>query len=101
MTNVISALTARTQPGQIIKRASEKNERFVIGRRGEPKVVIMGIRDYVDTLAPAPDWLESAWEDARRKGVDKLRAREIKTEVAAYRREKQVKDLKKAGRQAG
>ena len=41
MPNVVSALTARTQFGQIIKRATQKNERFVVGRRGEPSVVIM------------------------------------------------------------
>ena len=36
MTNVVSALTARTQFGQIVKRASQKNERFVVDRRGQP-----------------------------------------------------------------
>jgi hypothetical protein len=36
MTSVVSALTARTQFGQIIKRASQKNERFVVDRRGQP-----------------------------------------------------------------
>jgi hypothetical protein len=36
MTDVVSALTARTQFGQIMKRATQKNERFVVGRRGEP-----------------------------------------------------------------
>ncbi len=33
MSNVISALTARTQLGQIIKRATEKNERFLVDLR--------------------------------------------------------------------
>ena len=32
MANIVSALTARTQLGQIIKRTSEKNERFVVDR---------------------------------------------------------------------
>src|SRR5213593_1874864 len=87
MPNVISALTARTQLGQILKRASENNERFVIGRRGEPKAVIMGLRDYIEAIAPPPDWLKAAWEDAKRKGVDKLTMREIDAEIAAVRRE--------------
>lgn len=30
MTNVVSALTARTQLGQIIKRVTQRNERFVM-----------------------------------------------------------------------
>ena len=35
ITNIVSALTARTQFGQIMKRASRKNERFVVDRRGQ------------------------------------------------------------------
>ncbi len=54
MTNVVSALTARTQLGQIIKRATQKNERFLVGRRGEPSVVIMSVKDYMKTFAPPP-----------------------------------------------
>jgi prevent-host-death family protein len=53
MTNVVSALTARTQFGQITKRATQKNERFVVGRRGAPSVVIMSVHDYMKTFAPA------------------------------------------------
>jgi len=36
----IDAHVARTQFGQIIDRAVEKNERFVVERRGQPAVVI-------------------------------------------------------------
>ena len=35
MNNVISALTARAQFEQILKRASEQDERFVVDRRGQ------------------------------------------------------------------
>lgn len=86
MPKVVSALTARTQFGQIIKRASENNERFLVGRRGEPKVIIMGLRDYIDTIAPTPDWLGAAQADAKAKGVDKLSMREIDAIVADTRR---------------
>jgi prevent-host-death family protein len=86
MTNVVSALTARTQLGQILKRVSENNERFIIGRRGEPKVVIMSIRDYINAIAPAPDWLAKSWADAKRKGLDKITMRDIDAEIAAHRK---------------
>ena len=56
MTNIISALTARTQFGQTMSRAATRNERFVVDRRGEPAVVIMSVNDYVDNFAPEPDW---------------------------------------------
>jgi len=48
MTNVVTALTAKRQLGQIIRRATQNNERFVIDRRGQPSVVIMSIKDYVE-----------------------------------------------------
>ncbi|MBZ5552780.1 MAG: type II toxin-antitoxin system Phd/YefM family antitoxin [Acidobacteriia bacterium] len=98
MTNIISALTARTQLGQIIKRASQKDERFVVGRRGEPKVIIMGIRDYIKALAPAPQWLKAIRAEAKRQGLNQLTAREISREIKAVRKQgrAQAKQTSKA-----
>ncbi|MBK5293678.1 MAG: type II toxin-antitoxin system prevent-host-death family antitoxin [Acidobacteriia bacterium] len=55
MTNVISALTARTQFGQVLSRVARKNERFVVDRRSQPQAIIMSINDYIDTFAPTPE----------------------------------------------
>ena len=90
MPKTISALTARTQFGQILKRVSEKGERFVVGRRGEPKAIIMGIADFIDTIAPSPKFLKEIWAEAKRKGLDELTMREIDAEIQAYRREKRA-----------
>ncbi len=87
-TTTISALTARTQLGQIMQRASEGKERFVVGRRGQPTVVIMSVEDYSDVVATAPDWLEAAWKESEATGGDKLTAKEIDREVRAYRKAK-------------
>lgn len=89
MNNVISALTARTQLGQILKRATKNNERFVVDRRGEPSVVIMSIKDYIDTMAPAPQWLKDIQASSRRRGTNKLTMRQIDTVIAAVRRQAQ------------
>jgi hypothetical protein len=96
MTKVVSALTARTQFGQIMRRATTNNERFVVDRRGEPAVIIMGIQDYINTIAPEPEILTLIGEASRRKGTDKLSMRDINTEIAAYRREKREKRKKDA-----
>jgi len=88
MTNVVSALTARTQLGQIIKRATQRNERFVVGRRGEPSVVIMSVRDYMDTFAPAPRELRAMQATAKRTGMNTLTAHQIDRIVSAAREEK-------------
>lgn len=100
MSHVIPALTARTQLGQIIKRASQRDERFVVGRRGEPKIVIMGIRDYLKTIAPAPKWLREVRAEAKQKGLDQLTMREVEAEIAAYRREKRAQEKKSTQRTA-
>ena len=86
MTNVVSALTARTQLGQIMKRASEKNERFLIDRRGEPAVVIMSVKDYIESIAPAPQELRVMQQRAKKTGLNKLSVRQIDSIIADVRR---------------
>jgi prevent-host-death family protein len=92
MTKVVSALTARTQFGQIMERATKNNERFVVDKRGEPTVIIMSLRDYIRAIAPPPEWLSEIRAESKRKGTDKLTMREINAEIAAYRREKRKQD---------
>src|SRR5215831_9132912 len=93
MTNVISALTARTQLGQVLRRTAQKNERFVVERRGQPSVIIMSIKDYIDTVAPTPDWLEAIGQEAKKKGLNKLSMRQIDAEIATARRERRQRAL--------
>jgi prevent-host-death family protein len=84
----IDAHVARTQFGQIMDRAIEKNERFIVDRRGEPAVVIMSVQDFIRTAAPAPDWLQKAWAGTKRRGLERLTLEDIDAEIAAVRREK-------------
>lgn len=88
MNRRVDAHRARTQFGQIMDRAVENNERFVVERRGEPAVVIMSIQDFIRTAAPPPDWLEKAWTGAKKRGLDKLTSDDIEAEISAHRREK-------------
>jgi prevent-host-death family protein len=88
MNRRVDAHLARTQFGQIMDRAVENNERFVVERRGEPAVVIMSVQDFIRTTAPPPDWLEKAWRGAKKKGLDKLSAADIDAEISAYWRDK-------------
>ncbi len=88
MPKIVSALEARTQFGQIMERASERDERFVVDRRGEPTVVIMSVRDYINTVAPEHKALAQVGEASRRRGTHKLTLREIDEEITAFRKEK-------------
>jgi prevent-host-death family protein len=87
---VISALAARTQFGQIMRRARVEQTRFVVDRRGEPQVVIMGIKDFLNTIAPQKKAIAAIRAEARKKGKDKLSAREIEREIRSYRRERSL-----------
>jgi hypothetical protein len=82
----IDAHVARTQFGQIMDLATKNNERFIVDRRGEPAVVIMSVQDFIRTVAPPPDWLEKAWNGAKRRGLDALTPAEIEVEIVAHRR---------------
>ena len=88
MPKVVSALEARTQFGQIMERAADRDERFIVGRRGEPTIVIMSVRDYINTVAPEHKVLARIGEASKRRGTNKLTLREIGEEITAYRREK-------------
>jgi prevent-host-death family protein len=83
----IDAHVARTQLGQIMDLAVRNNERFVVDRRGEPAVVIMSVKDFIRTVAPAPDWLSKAWAGARRRGLDTMTLDDINAEIEAARAE--------------
>ena len=88
MTRKITAATARTQFGQIVDRAVDHNDRFLVERNGELAVLILSVNDFVKTLAPPPDWLTDIQDDAKRKGLDKLTMADIDAEVAEARRDR-------------
>lgn len=95
MTSVVSALTARTQLGQIIRRATQNNERFMVGRRGEPSVVILSIQDYIGTFAPAPRELLAMQATAKRTGARALTPGQINRLVATARRASKAQPAKR------
>ena len=83
----IDATVARTQFGQIMELAERDNARFIVDKRGEPSVVIMSVRDFINTIAPPSDWLTKAWTGAKRRGLDTLTMQEVDAEIAAARTE--------------
>jgi prevent-host-death family protein len=87
---IISALAARTQLGQIMRRARLDQARFVVDRRGEPQIVIMGIKDFLKTIAPEKKVVAAIRAAARKQGKNKLSMRQIDREIRAYRRERSL-----------
>ena len=73
-----------------MRRARKEQVRFIVDRRGEPQIVIMGIKDFLKTVAPEAKVMAAIREMSRKKGKDKLSMRDIDREVRAYRREQSV-----------
>ncbi|MGH9898789.1 MAG: type II toxin-antitoxin system Phd/YefM family antitoxin [Pyrinomonadaceae bacterium] len=86
ITTMVTALTARTQFDQILRRARTQNERFIVDRRGEPQVIILSIDDFLKHIAPEQDVLAAIREESKKKKTDKLSMRDIDHEITAYRR---------------
>ncbi|MGA9112077.1 MAG: type II toxin-antitoxin system prevent-host-death family antitoxin [Smithella sp.] len=92
MTILIDALSARTQFGRIMNEA-EKNVRFLVSRRGKPKVIILGIEDYLKNIVKQPNLITNIQISAKEAGLDHLRDTEIEAEIKNFR-----KTRKKAGK---
>lgn len=86
---IVSALAARTQLGQIMRRARVDHTRFVVDRRGEPQVVIMGVKDFLRTFAPQKRAV-AAIRAACKQRKNKLSMRTIDREIRAYRRDRSL-----------
>lgn len=59
-------------------------------KRGQPQVVIMGVRDFLKTIAPEPEVVAAIRAEATRSGKSTLTMRQIDQEIAAYRRERKL-----------
>ncbi|MBW2368057.1 MAG: type II toxin-antitoxin system Phd/YefM family antitoxin [Deltaproteobacteria bacterium] len=88
MTQLINALSARTHFGEIMEKAEKHNARFLVSRRGKPKVVILSVNDFIKNIAKQPELLTSIQLDAKQAGLHKLDSSEIDAEIQAYRKSK-------------
>ena len=84
-TIVVSALTARTGFGKLLRRVEDERRSLVIEKRSTPKAVPLSIRDYVRLAPPEPEVLRIIGEESRKKGTDKLSSRQIDQAIKAAR----------------
>ena len=87
-TIVVSALSARSGFGKLLRRVEDEHRSLVIEKRGTPKAVLLSIRNYVRLAAPEPEVLRVIGEESKRKGTDKLTSRQIDQVIKASRAEK-------------
>ena len=77
VSNVVSALHARTNFGKLLRRVEDERRSLVIEKRGTPRAVLLSLRDYVRLAAPEPEVLRIIGEESEAKGTDKLSSQQI------------------------
>jgi len=87
-TMVVSAMRARASFGKLLRRIEDERHSLVIEKRGIPKAVLLGIRDYVRLAAPEPEVLRIIGEESQEKRTDKLTSRQIDRVIKAARSQK-------------
>ena len=97
VTKLIDALEARTHFGEVMAEAEKGNARFLVSRRGKPKVMILGVADYLKNVVREDAILAEIQLTAKELGLDKMTEDEIEAEIAASRQERR-KDKKRSSK---
>jgi PHD/YefM family antitoxin component YafN of YafNO toxin-antitoxin module len=87
---VVSALRARTQFGSLLRLIEQERGSLVIEKRGTPRAVLLSIQNYIRLAAPEPEVLRIIGEESKRKGTDKLTAKQI-DEIIRKTRARKIK----------
>jgi prevent-host-death family protein len=85
---VVSALSARSNLGKLLRRVNDERRSLVIEKRGAPTAVLLSIRDYVKLAAPEPEVLRAIGDESERHGTSKLTSRQIDRIIKATRSQK-------------
>jgi prevent-host-death family protein len=85
-TTLIDALSARTRFGELMEKAEAESMRYLVSRRGKPKVVILGIEDYLKNIIKKDELLVEVQLSAKLAKLDKMTTAEIDSEIASYRK---------------
>jgi prevent-host-death family protein len=88
ITKSIDALSARTHFGEIMATAEKEQTRFLVSKRGTPKVVILSVEDYLKNIIKQPELLSRIQLNAEKVGLDKMTDKEIEAEIIDYRKVK-------------
>ncbi len=88
ITKLIDALFARVHFGDIMAQAEKENSRFLVSRRGKPKVVILSIEDYLKNVIKQPELITTVHLIAKKAGLDKMTEEKIDKEIESYRESK-------------
>ena len=69
----------------------KEKTRFLVSKRGKPKVVILSVEDYLKNIIKEPEILATVQLSAQKAGLDKMTDEEIESEITSHRRSKTKK----------
>jgi len=84
----INALSARSHFGEIMQEAEDDRTRFLVNKRGKPKVVILSVDDYLKNIIKQPNILTEIQMSAKEANLDNMSMKEINQEISAVRNSK-------------
>ena len=85
---VITALNARANFGNLLRRVESDGRSVVIAKRGRPRAILLSIRDYVRLSAPEPEVLRLIGIESKQQGTSKLSTTQIDRIIKTARRSK-------------
>ena len=88
----IEALEARVHFGSVMDEVEKKNTRFLVSKRGKPKIIMLSVTDYLKNILKADELLTKIHLKTKEMGLDKISEEEIEREIRATRRKKAGKN---------
>lgn len=78
----------RANFGRLLRQAKDERRSLVIEKRGTPRAVLLGIRDYVRLAATEPEVLGIIGEESKAKSTDNRSSQQIDRTIRATRTKK-------------
>jgi prevent-host-death family protein len=82
------ALEARVHFGSVMDEVEKKNTRFLVSKRGKPKIIMLSVTDYLENILKEDELLTSIHLKTKETGLDKISEEEIEKEIRASRRKR-------------
>lgn len=90
----IEALEARVRFGALMSEVEKTNTRFLVSKRGKPKMILLSVNDYLKNVIKGDTLLTQIQLKAQEAGLDKMTSEEIDAEIKASRQDKVNKKRK-------
>lgn len=82
----IEALEARVHFGSVMDEVEKTNTRFLVSKRGKPKIIMLSVNDYLKNILKEDRLLTQVHLKAKESGLGRITEEEIEAEIKAARK---------------